>query len=406
MSIYDDRIPKQAAKVEHTAASSFVSDKPPPLFQPNNYPVDKFFDGDLDQRKHNLYTTSNVEGHIFRYQNRFMTMNEVRIGFDCDDDIEELTPLLTGALGIEVSRSTPVSSKLSDALADTLVLVTEEESASLRTIAELPADCFQDHENPRKHVINRPFADKVFLARLPLSCPRVRGVDILEGPTISPEVIASLEEYHPRAGVWAKVHSIVQANKLRSVKPSTINKLDTNLFQPDNSKIPCSLEPTTNISPLMYSGDDEDEDSLYNQTTERICAVKERNITKYKKNNPGINVTPLARPQDYTQVFQGAVARPTQPATKETLLQGKHKRAVMSHRLMLAALNKREETVNVPDLTERFLICWETSDFESVVRDYKNSILDFCKERTQNTRDYFSVAYPKRFRVMLLIPCF
>lgn len=119
------------------------------------------------------------------------------------------------------------------------------------------------------------FDGKVFLARLPRSCPRVQGVDVLEGPTISPEVIASLEGYYPCAGVWAKVHSLTQANKVRSFKPSTINKLDKNSFQPDKSRVPFSLETTTNISPLMYTGDD-GEESLYFQTSEWILAVKEK----------------------------------------------------------------------------------------------------------------------------------
>lgn len=70
-------------------------------------------------------------------------------------------------------------------------------------------------------------------------------------------------------------------------------------------------------------------------------------------------------------------------------MHGKHKRVVIRHRLISASLNKRDESVVVLDLAERFLIFWETNDFESVVRDYKNSISDFCKERTQETRDYF-----------------
>ena len=383
MSIYD-RIPKQAAKVEHTAAGTFISDKTPPVFPPNTHPVDKYFNGDLDQRKHYLYTTIKVEGSIFRYRNKLMTMNELAIGFDPVDDIDELTPLLTGALGLEVSRSLPVSTRLNDALADTMALVPEEESVHFNSATELPNDCFTDHATPRQNAIDRPFEGKVFLIRLPLSCPRVKGVDVLEGLVTSPDVIESLQEYHPRAGAWARAHSSIIANSKCLVGPSAVRKLDKKFIPADNSKIPFSKDPFTNVNPLIITGDEE-EDNLWHLTNDRILIVKNRNIAKYKANNPDQEVPPMGRPQ----YFPPVVAQPAPVAAKETLLQGKHKRAVMSHRLILGSLNKRENIVEVPDLAERFLVCWETSEFESVVRDYKNSVSDFCKERTQDTRDYF-----------------
>ena len=324
------------------------------------------------------------KGIHFRYRNKFMTMNELAIGFDPVDDIDEFTPLLTGALGLEVTRSLPVSTRLNDTLADTMALVSEEESVHFNVVTELPDDCFLDSTTPRKHAITRPFEGKVFFIRLPLSCPRVKGVDILEGSITSPDVIESLEEYHPRVGAWARVHASLTTNNKCQVKPSIIKKLDADFIPADNSRIPFNMDPFTNINPLIISGDEE-EDSLWFLTNERILAVKNRNIAKYKAANPDQEVPSLVRPQCVPPV----VVPPVQTSTKETLLHGKHKRAVMSHRLILGSLNKRDSIVEVPDLAERFLICWETSEFESVIRDYKNSVADFCKERTQDTRDYF-----------------
>ena len=56
------------------------------------------------------------------------------------------------------------------------------------------------------------------MVRLPFSCPWVKGLDILEGLITSPDVVASLEDYHPRAGAWARVRASFSVNSNLSKK--------------------------------------------------------------------------------------------------------------------------------------------------------------------------------------------
>lgn len=370
-------------KLRAQAAGSFVSNRMPPTFtKPESHPVMKMIKGGPEVRKHQLVTSTKTDGLITIYNNRVITLNVPQIGYDPMDDEDENTPLITGAVGLTVSKAYPAYVSLQNATSDFFYLGRECETTFFSGV-KLPPACFTDSQSPVDEAFDKPFFDEeVFNIRVPLTMPLLKGTDILEGSITDPDVIESLDRYHAAVGVWARIMKTVVKDKTKKciVDPNVIRGFGDNCFPSEPLGVTISQKYKPDLTMIMNDSSD-DEDSLWHSTTQRIDQIKQSNINRFIKENP----------DKFPKPSEPSVPKPTTKEAEEekTLLDGKHSRAVIGFMLALATVNEEDMSVTIPDLSRDFVECFQWETMELICRTYKSCIQDFMTDRQEHTRDFF-----------------
>ena len=126
-----------------------------------------------------------------------LSIPQIQTIFDVDGSHHRLA----GATNYYVMEPNPASFDLNDALADTHVFATKNLAKGLAKGADLPATFFDDElENWPQDLKN--LEKPVCATRLPLLLPKSKGYTVLHGNINSPDVAASLKDYHSIAFRW------------------------------------------------------------------------------------------------------------------------------------------------------------------------------------------------------------
>ena len=365
-------------KLRAKAAGSFVSDRTPPIFaKPETHPVIKTFKGSLEVRKHQLVSSTKTDGIITVYKNRVVTLNIPYTGYDPIDDEEENNPLVTGAVGLEVSKAHPAYLTLADATADVIYLGKHEETTFLPGGVKLADDMLKQPQDPTTKRIPRPFEGDVYAFRIPHSLPLVKGTDILEGSIMDDDVISALDYYHVTVGAWAKAMRSMAKNDKLVADPAVIKELKVKLG--GHKDVNLSSKAQSDVSLIVNHTSDE-EDSLWATTSVRIQQVAEANTLKY------MNLHPEEFP---SKPVENKKEKSKDDNEEKALLDGKHSRAIVGFMLALSTVDEENMTVTTPDLSEDFVDCFQWETMELICRTYKSCIQDFMSDRQEQTRDYF-----------------
>ena len=116
-------------KLRSQAAGSFVSSSTSPTFnRPDSHAVMKMIKISLDVRKHQLVTFSKVKGILAIYKNRVASLNLPHIENYHLNDEDENIPLITSALGLEVTKAYPAYFSLKETTSDFFFLGNEQDA--------------------------------------------------------------------------------------------------------------------------------------------------------------------------------------------------------------------------------------------------------------------------------------
>ena len=363
-------------KLRAKAAGSFVSARSPPTFsKPESHPVMKTFKGNLEVRKHQLVSSSKTDGIITIYKNRVVTLNIPQLGYDPIDDEDESNPLVTGAVGLQVSKAHPAYLTLADTTADVLYLGKQEETTFLPGGVKLADAILKQPQDPATKGIPRPFEGDVYAFRIPHSLPLLKGTEILEGSIMDDDVISVLDDYHVSVGAWARAMRSMSKDSKLIADPALVNELKVNVG--GHKDVRLSSRAQSDVSLIVNS---DEEDSLWTTTSARIEQVAEVNTLKYMQRHPEEFPSKPVEKKKETNKDDGE---------EKALLDGKHSRALVGFMLALATVDEENMTVTIPDISEDFADCFQWDTMELICRTYKSCIQDFMSDRQEQTRDYF-----------------
>ena len=372
------------------SAGCFVTETIPLTYDDaDQHPLCLFLDANADMRKNIvLYSPEEVEGLIALNNRRIVTLNVPQLGFDKEADPSRLSPLLVTAVGIICQTATPGTITARDAFSDCFFLGEEDHPAKdifARGDEELPPNCFRDHDNKLDGAISRPADGSLFVYRFPKCIPRSLGLSIEEGPLKSAAVQESLETYHQVAQAWIKIQLDISNSSSRLVSMDSIRRLHDKALplNPGRSTILKSRETT--IYPLLDVGSQPG--SLKSALMQRISLVTAINKRVFFQIHPELKIDDVPSLGHVNPTQRKLSSKVDADDDEDELLHKKHARSIASWRLLLAIKNAKGEIV-LPQLTERFLQCFEESKQQNA-RTFKSSIGDWMKDRQGDNRDYF-----------------
>ena len=374
---------------------SFVSRADPPDFpSPEDHPIYKVIVGDVNARQLQLLATPKVEALLFVSNRKLVTMYLGRLTFDAATDPTESFPIIAGALGSVCNTSIPASISSVEAFSDTLLLIPHREDIPpyFPSGPLLPAEVFITDDNPAG-VLTLPNPDTpgMMLTKIPLVLPKVRGEPLVEGPVVDEHVVSALLNYHPIAGLWLEIQTLLATSQATVLHPSIVSSIDNSLLPQQESTVPLIASALLTINALVDGANVPT--SLQSTIDQAINSVMANNADVFRKEHPEMFANNRERSENsLDQVQSPTPATTTSPSTTDNLtIQGvsiskKYQRPIHTFKLLLCAVEGSE--VSLPSLRPDFLACYTQASSQEGSKYALMAMQEHDTERSSNTRDY------------------
>jgi len=373
---------------------SFVSRSDPPEFPtPEDHPIHKVILGDVNARQLQLLATPKVEAILFVSNRKLVSMYLPRLTYDASTDPNEEFPIIAGALGSVCNTTIPASISSLDTFSDVLVLmpVRDDIIPFFSSGPTIPDEVFKTPENPDGALVRPPVGNSpLMLTRIPLALPKVRGEPVVEGPVVDDHVLSALLNYHPIAGFWLEIHSMLAEHQALVLHPSLASSLDDTLLpaSPNNVQLLSSASLT---SYALVDGANVPT-SLRTTIDKAVASVMANNADVFRKEHPDMFANNRENIDLHQDISQPPSRPPVQTSPSDTLsfqgvsLSKKYQRPVHTFQLLLCTM--QEDTITLPTLRPDFLACYTQASAQENAKYALMAMHEHDTERSSNTRDY------------------